>query len=236
MSNRRDIQFTFNPHNKATILDCSFTVTPTNASGITSLDQGGRIQNVFMHTSTTPTSGSPNPANGLIYVNLQDNYNKFLCARAQIVAPTSGTPISISGSSVLTVGQVYTITSMGTSTQANWHAVGVPSNITAAVGVSFIASVTGGGTGTGVVQAPTTAGSGVDHIELIGNPNLMNSNGAYLLGASQGMTLIFGCYGKAFGYDSGTPADSTVTNVLAAPATGSKIFLEMYFNNSAQGV
>lgn len=223
MSNRRDIQFTYNPHNKATVLDCNFIVDETNGNGlgIRSLDQGGRIASVYMHTSATPAASNPQPAEGYIVVNLQDNYNAYLGGYSGFVAPLSGTPISISGSSVLTVGAVYIIASLGTSTQANWVAVGVPANIQAAVGVSFIATVTGSGTGTGVVEAPAAAGSNIDHIEVIGDANLMNSNGAQVLGAGNGMQIILACYKG---------------NTLTKPANNTVIGLNFYMNNSAQGV
>lgn len=210
MSNRRDIQFTYNPHNKATLLDCKFVVNSSDTAGlgVTNFNGSGRVGSVFMHTSATPGHGSngllnPNPASGYILVTLQDNYNSFLGWNASITAPISGTPISISGSSVLTVGQVYVIQTVGTSTQANWVAVGLPSYITAAVGVSFVASVTGGGTGTGTVEAVKTTGSGIQHLELIGKPSFQNSTGANVLGGGVGMTLMFACF--AAGGSSAAP-------------------------------
>jgi hypothetical protein len=159
MSNRRDIQFTYNPHNKLTLLDCNFVVDSTNGNGfgIRSLKKSGRIASVFMHTTATPgTSASgqlnPNPIAGLITVSLQDNYNTYLAGGAGFVCPTSGSPISISGSSVLTAGQAYIIVSLGSTTQAQWVAAGLQSQIQAAVGASLIASGTGGFSGTGQLQ------------------------------------------------------------------------------------
>ena len=290
-----------NPHNKGTVLDCSFIIDHTNgnAFGVRSLKTSGRIASVFMHTSpaaTTFTSvfasgvtlitvssvlnlrvggtvtdsttsgnipggttisaiypgtsqvllsqatagasaaspgdtlsfaataalaGNPNPASGLIVVNLQDNYNTYLGGYSGFVSPVSGTPISISGSSVLTIGAVYTIVSLGTSTQANWVAAGLAANITAAVGVSFIAKITGGGTGTGQVEAPASGFSGIDHIEVIGDANLMNSNGVHVLGAGNGMQLILACLFEG---------------ALTAPADGTVIGLNFYMNDSMQGV
>lgn len=295
MSNRRDIQMTYNPHNKLTLLDCSFVVDSTNGNGagIRSLKRSGRIAYVYMNTSaaftgtshtstlidgisggtaslvvgmpvqgsgitagttiasivsgtsitlsaatsssttgsiTYQTIGNPNPAAGYIYVQLQDNYNTYLFGGAGFAAPLSGSNISISGSSVLTVHVPYVITSLGTSTQANWQAVGLPANMTAAVGVSFFATVTGGGTGTGTVQAAGTNGAGIDHIEVIGDSNLMNSNGAFVAGpnpaisnngSANGMQFILACY------KNGT---------LTAPTNNSVIGLTFGLNNSAQGV
>ena len=301
MSNRRNIQFTYNPHNKATVLDCNFIVDSTNnnGTGVRSLKGSGRVASVYMNTSPAATTvssvfasgvsvitvnsaqyiyvgqtvtdsttsgnltsgtkvlavdyhlnqvtlskvtagasasspgdtlssvftvaapGNPNPAAGLIVVNLQDNYNSYLGGYSGFVSPVSGTPILIAGSTVMTVGQAYVIVSLGTSTAANWQAVGVPANITPAVGVSFIASVTGGGTGTGAVEAIKSGYSGVDHIEVLGDANQMNSNGAYVLGAGNGMQIIMACLFEG---------------ALTAPANNTVIGLNFYMNDSAQGV
>lgn len=226
MSNRRNIQFLYNPHNKGTLLDCSFTVASSDSAGlgITGLQASGRIASVYMHTSATAAAGNPNPESGIIIVNLQDNYNKYLAHAASFEVPLSGSSVSIS--SGLTQYDPYVITALGTSTQANWEAVGVPSHITAAVGVSFIASTSSAGTGTGTVQAPAASGAGIFNLALIGNPSLMNSNGAIVLGAGNGMQLIFGCY-----KDSSSDAP-----VLAAPSDGTVVSLMLYLNDSAQGV
>lgn len=228
MSNRRDIQFTYNPHNKATILDCSFNVAPADTAGlgVTALQQSGRVATAFMHTTATAGSApngqkNPNPAAGLIVVTLQDNYNSFLGSDAAFSAPLSGSSISISTASSLTVGAAYVITAVGTSTQAQWIAVGLSPSIPAAVGVSFIASATAGA-GTGTVQAPTAAGSGIDHIEVIGVPgNMNNSATGSILGQGVGMQMILACYKNG---------------VLTAPTAGTNIQLCFYLNNSAQGV
>lgn len=214
MANRRDIQFLYNPHNKATLLDCNFTVAATNGAGITGLAPSGRISTVFMHTSTTPVVGNPNPAAGYIYAILDDNYNKFLGAKAFVTSAVTGSALT----SGLTVGVAYVITTVGASTRAQWTTAGLPANITPALGVSFIAkatSIAGGG----AVKA--VAASGIDHVELIGAANLMNSNGANVLGLGSGMQLIFACYSAGS---------------LTAPAAGTQIYLQVYLNNSAFGV
>ena len=57
MSNRRNIQFTYTPHNKATLLDCSFIVDSANGNGYgaRSFKGSGRVKNVFMHTTASFT-------------------------------------------------------------------------------------------------------------------------------------------------------------------------------------
>lgn len=282
MSNRRNIQFFFTPHNKATLLDCNFVVDSTNGNGfgVRSLDQGGRIGKVFMntsaaftgtsHTSTSITGiasgtatlkvgmpvqgsgivagstiasivdsgsitlsvattssttgsityqavGSPNPAAGYILVQLQDNYNTYLGGFSGFVSPVSGTPINVTTG--VTAGDAYVIVSLGTTTPAQWIALGVPANITPAVGVAFIAPLTTTATGTGVIE--TTVYAGIDHIEVVGNANLANSNGAIVIGQGGGMQIVLACYKNG---------------VLTKPSDGSVVGLAFYMNDSAQGV
>lgn len=281
MSNRRNIQFMYSPHNKATVLDCNFVVDSTNGNGfgVRSLKNSGRIYRVFMNTSaaftgTSHTSvlidgissgtaslvpgmpvqgsgipagttiasivssgsinlsaatsssttgsityqapGNPNPEAGIIVVQLQDNYNRYLGGYAGFSGPLSGSPIT----SGMTVGVPYVIVSLGSSTLAQWQTAGVPIYIKPAVGVSFIAkatSVAGGG----AVEAIAAAGAGIDHVEVVGNANLMNSTGATIIGTSPGMTLIQACYKNT---------------ALTAPADGTVIGMNFYLNDSAQGV
>lgn len=224
MSNRRDIQFMYSPHNKPTVLDCNFIVDAANGNGfgIRSLKKSGRVSSVFMHTSSTPGVAdngltNPNPLAGYINVTLQDNYNTYLGGYSGFVSPISGTPVLVTAG--LALHQMYVITLVGTTTQAQWQTLGLPSYIKAAVGVSFIAKTATAGVGSGVVE--TTVTSGIDHIEVVGNSNLMNSTGSNVQGKGIGMTLNLACY---------------AAGVLTAPADGSVIGLNFYLNNSAQGV
>lgn len=225
MSNRRDIQFTFNPHNKGTLLDCNFVVDSTNGNGfgIRSLKQSGRVATAFMHTSAAPGTAyngqvNPNPIAGIIQVTLQDNYNTYLGGSAGFVSPLSGTPILVTAG--LTVGHAYVITLVGTTTQAQWQALGLSPTIPAAPGVSFIAITAVAGVGTGVVEQ--TVSAGIDHVEVIGDPNSMNNEAqGSIIGAGAGMILILACYKNT---------------VLTAPADGTVIGLQFYMNNSDVGV
>lgn len=175
-------------------------------------------------TASLPAGQSGSGGGGGIVVILNDNYNKYLGGNAGFVSPLSGSQISISGGSVLTIGNAYVITSLGSTTQAQWVAAGLQSNMTAAVGVSFIAAITGGGSGSGTVQASALMGSGIDHIEVVGDANLMNSIGKYQLGTGSpgnGMELILQCYANG---------------VATQPADGTVIGLSFNMNNTAQGV
>jgi hypothetical protein len=290
MANRRDNQFTWNPHNRATVLDCNFIVDSTNGNGfgVRSLDKGGRIATAFMntsaaftgtsHTSTSitgiasgtatlavgmPVQGSgiaagttiasivsssaitlsaatsssttgsityqgiaangqtnPNPEAGLLLVTLQDNYNAYRSGYAGFVAPLSGTPINVTTG--VSQGLAYVITTLGTTTTAQWQVLGLPLQLTPAPGVAFIAPATATATGTGTIEVPATGGSGIDHIEVIGDANLMNNTlGGTTLGQGLGMQFVLACY------KNGT---------LTAPANGTVIGMNFYLNNSAQGV
>lgn len=221
MANRRNIQFTYTPHNKHTILDCNFIVDPTNGNGlgIRSLKDGGRIGAVYMKTSASPAANNPmtSASTGLILVQLQDNYISYLAGNSGQVAALSGSSIS----SGLTVGVAYVIVSLGASTLDQWQAAGVGATITPAVGVSFVAkatSVSGGG----AVQALHAGGSGIDHIEVIGDANLMNNTvtGA-VVGQAVGQTILLACYAGG---------------VLTDPNPGSVISLQFFMNDSKSGV
>jgi hypothetical protein len=283
MSNRRNNQFTWNPHNKLTILDCNFVVDPANGNGlgIRSLKQGGRIGQVFMNSTAEFTGtvantlntitgiasgtanlfvgmpiqgtdipagtfiqsivsssaltmtqaatgthtgsityqavGSPNPAAGIILVQMQDNYNTYLGGFAGFVSPLSGTAILVTTG--VTAGVAYVIASLGTTSAAQWALLGVPANITPAVGVAFVAPLTTTATGSGVIES--TVSAGIDHIEVIGNTDLSNSNGAIVLGQAGGVQVVSACY---------------ASTVLTAPVSQTVVGMTFHFNDSAQGV
>lgn len=168
-------------HVKPVLLDCNFVVDAANGNGlgIRSL-KGPAVKAVYMHTSSTPAGGNPNPAAGYIVVVLNDNYNRSYSGFNSIVSPISGTPLTS-----ITAGLAYSIVSLGTTTAAQWLAAGVPNGITPAVGTSFIAIATGAIGGTGAVEVPATAGSNITNIETVGDPNasISNSNSAQLGGA-----------------------------------------------------
>lgn len=218
MANRRyTSQFSFSFHAMPVSLHCSFIVTPTNGLGVTSL-VGPGISSVWMNSSS-PTTGN-NLAAGQIQVNLQDPYFKYYGGSHQISGPVTGSAINISDSTVLTIGSMYEIVTVGTSTVANWVAAGVPVGVVPAVGVRFVAAITGAGTGTGTVKAVAT--SGIYGIELMGNPNLTIPKNALV---QTGGILFLGCVGPT--------NSSTTTSILKAPTTGSLIHLVMNFSNSS---
>lgn len=219
----------YSMHVKPVLIDCNFVVDSSNGNGlgIRSL-KGPMVQNVFMHTSATPGAGNsnpatpnivitnPNPASGTIVIQMQDNFNRSFSGFNSIVSPASGSSLLVA-SAGLTVGVAYIITILGTTSVAQWHALGVPAGVTPAVGVSFIAKATSA-TGTGAVQITAAAGSGADSIEVVGDPNLSIAPAP---SANQGFgaQIILQCRNAA--------------GTIAAPADGSVISLAFYLSDSS---
>lgn len=167
MANRYFNQFLYSYHKFLVEIDCNFVIDSTNGNGlgIRSLKSaGGLVSNVYGF-STSPVAGNNVPS-GYVQIFFKDNYYKYLAGFSGFVAPTS---TSVNITSGLSVGTVYVIVSVGTSTPANWQAVGLPVGITPAVGVSFIATSSSPGTGTGIVQTPTATGSLSTNVEVIGD-------------------------------------------------------------------
>lgn len=150
-------------------------------------------------------------AAGQYRIRLQDNYAKLLQFNATMQSPPTASAATAAGS--LTPGVVYQITSMGSTTQANWVTAGVPSGITAAVGVTFKCAATTSGNG----AAKPLVTSGISAVELIGNNiNMLNSqpyssgNGGYIDFQTMGPNMTMAAY--------------TPTGTVAAPVfTGDEL-------------
>lgn len=221
----------YSGHVMPVLLDCNFVVDSTNGNGlgIRSL-KGPYVQNVFMHTSATPGIGNsnpttpglpvtnPNPASGVIVVQLQDNYNRLLTGIPPSIVSPLGTPVSS-----LTAGTAYAVTALGTATSAQWAAAGIPAGFLAAsstglpaLGTAFIAAATGAIGGSATAAPTATGGSGIDHIETVGDSNQALAP----IEPSQGFgaQLIFEC---------------RFEGALTAPADGTVLSLAMLMSNSS---
>lgn len=207
----------YSMHVMPILIDCSFIVDSTNAAGIRSL-KGPGVQAVYMH-SGSPSASNPNPANGTIVIQLQDNYQRIFSINSSIAAPNSGSALKIDNSA-LTAGVAYVISTLGSSTNAQWHAIGVPAGITPAVGVSFIASSVGAGgnTSTSRVMASAAAGSGVASFETLGDQQLLVNPSP---SANQGYGL------------SAIMQARDYAGAAVAPADGSVIKFVLYLSNSS---
>lgn len=179
-------------------IDCKMSI---GSSGATSSLTGAYV------TSVTRQGA------GAYKIVLDDKYSKLYSLTAQCSAITTGSALNISDG--LTSGKMYVINAVGTSTAANWQAVGLPTGITPAAGVAFVASTSSAGTGTGTVKAVTA--SGVQKIELVGSPQLAPSTG--------GAVIMIQCF---------APTDATTTTLIPAdPASGSTLSIQMLLSNSS---
>jgi len=205
-------------------INLNFIVDSTNGNGlgIRSLKSNGYVNNVFMHTSATPGSNNgqlnPNPAVGYALIQLKGNFNRYIGGFSGVAAP-----VGSSGSAV-TAGNPYVITSIGTSTAANFQAIGLPMGLTPSVGQSFIASSTGSLSGTGTIASPQAAST--IQISVVGDPNqtLSNSNSA----ANGGGYLIVQ-------FLSAT-SSSVTTPIATAPSNNSIIGLTIRLDGSSVNV
>lgn len=168
-------------------IECNFIVDSTNGNGlgIRSLKSNGYIRNVFMHTTATPGTNdgylNPNPAAGYALIQFKQNFNKYLGGSVGFVSPLTGSALTS-----VTAGLAYVITSLGTTTLAQWQAAGVPQGLVPSVGMSFIATETSAIGGNGTVQVP--GASGIMSVEVVGdanqsiaNSNIATNGGAWLL-------------------------------------------------------
>jgi hypothetical protein len=207
------------------LINCNFVVDPANGNGLGIRNlKGAGVANVFMHTTASPGLGNygvtnPNPSAGLILVQFQNQFNRYLSGFDGTISPLSGSPLTS-----VTAGTAYVIVSLGTTTTAQWNAVGLPLGIIPAVGAAFIATTTGSIGGTGAVEAPNN--SGLTRIEVVGDPNqtLQNSN-IYQNGGAQ---MVLQCL---------SPTSSSVTTLVqAAPTTNTVIGLSFLMSNSSVAV
>lgn len=149
-------------------------------------------------TITYQGAGSPNPAAGYAIVQLADNFKRYYGGFGEIASPQSGSSILVASAGVV-ANLTYVITIVGTTTAAQWQSIGLPVGITPAVGVPFVAIKTGTATGTGAVQIPKAAGSGVAFVEVIGAPNTtIMSAQATVAGISSGSYVMLRFMGGVF--------------------------------------
>lgn len=162
---------------------------------------------------------------GLYRFVFDDNYANFYDVSWTMESAPTGGPVT---GGAFVVGTLYRILTLGTTTQAQWVAAGVPASVTAAPGVIFTATTVGAGTGTvnsyvnsgifalevaggaGVVGAPNIAG-----IQSIGPvPNFVNNPA----GAMVTLRLLNGA------------------GALTDPVNGSIIGTTFYLGNSTSAV
>jgi hypothetical protein len=212
---------------------CNFTVDSTNGNGygIRSLKSNGYVESVFMHTTATPGTlngyTNPNPAVGFIQVRFKNTFNYYLGGIEGQIDPLTST-----STTSVTAGSVYVITSLGTTTLAQWLAAGLTPGSQAAqagtavltqqpsVGQAFVATMTGSIGGTGTVGLPGVPGYTL--LTVVGDPNQTISNTS--LAANAGAVVILQLLAPS--------SSSTTTLVPTAPANGTVISLQTCFDRS----
>lgn len=204
-------------------LACSFIVDATNVNGLgVSGLVGSGIKNVFMHTSATADPANPNPAVGFILVEFEKGYADIQSASSSIDAPNSGTPINVTTG--VTAHVSYVIATLGTTSAAQWAILGVPANIVPAVGVAFVAPATTVATGTGTIMVNAAIGSGVDHLEFVGNPAVSLNTSDGLKGTAL-LVVLAATSSSVTTFRATAPTDGTKINLLfgLVPQVGSLI-------------
>jgi hypothetical protein len=172
-------------------LDVKITI---GASGAVSSSSGSFLKSVTKLST------------GTYEIRFQDIYNRLIGMQSAIASPIPGSAVS-AGS--LITGTSYRISTVGTS---DWSAVGLPSGLTAAVGMSFVA--TGTTTGTGFAKAVTD--SGIAKIELLDAGAEMSP--ANSSSAQMGAIINIQTMGPSFAAGAYTPAGTISQGVVAVAA------------------
>lgn len=198
MASRSFYQFTSSLVPALTYLECHFDV---GSSGAVSNTTGNGISSITRLSA------------GTYKITFQDNYHRFMAFEQSVKAPVTGSAIALTTG--LSSGTVYEIVSLGTSTQANFEALGLPAGQTAAAGVSFVATTSSAGTGNGTVKA--IGASGVTSCEIVGNPQAMiNQRTPQIIVQFKGPT-----------------ASGDTTPIATDPASGSKVNFAFFMRNSS---
>ena len=200
----------------------NFVVDSANGNGwgVRSVKSNGYVEAVFMHTSATPglqnSLLNPNPAVGYAVVRFKNNFNFYLGGFSGQIVPLTST-----GTTSLTKGNVYVITSLGTTTAAQWQAAGLIPGVTPAVGATFVAAATASLSGTGTVGLP---GVPTTHqMTVVGDPNTVIANSNIRVNAGSQVVVQF----------AAPTSSSTTTLVAASPADGTVVGMQFCFDGSS---
>jgi len=196
-------------HNKGlTLIEGEFEVD----SSQTTAGAGYKIK--LLSTKGTGIDNIRNVATGVYRIDLSDNYFKLLGFNYS-TKNVLGTQVAIAS---LSNGVPYVIKTLGTSAQADWVLAGMPSDITAAVGVAFTAvTAASGSTGNGYAAPMIT--NGVVNVALYGNPDTTINS------ASPSST-------KPYLYIHTMYAAATNITAPAAPVDGTVIRFQLLLRNS----
>lgn len=203
-------------------VNLNFVVDSANGNGlgIRSLKSNGYVENVFMHTSSTPGSNNghlnPNPAVGYAIVQFKNNFNYYLGGFSGEIVPLASSNLTSTTNHL-----AYVITTLGTTTLAQWVAAGLVPGVTPTVGQAFVAIKTGALGGTGTIGAPGVPTTQV--ITVVGDPNTTINNSS--IASNSGAYFVIQ-------FTAATDA-STTTLVAANPADGAVVGMCFRFDGSS---
>ena len=203
-------------------VNVNFVVDHTNGNGlgVRSVKSNGYVEAVFMNTTATPgvIAGitNPNPAAGYAMVIFKNNFNIYLGGFSGQI-----TPLTSTSTTSVTTGSVYVITTLGTTTLAQWPAAGLPQGLTPTVGQAFVAIKTGSIGGTGTVGLPGEQVAPV--ISVIGDPNQSLNNANIATNAGARIIVQF----------AGPTAAGNTALVATAPADGTVVGMTFKFDASS---
>ena len=196
-------------------INLSWTVSRTDSGGLglTGLKSNGWARYAFMNTSATPgvVNGvtNPNPAAGLVVVQMKQNFNVFLQLGYTPEATVTGAAFT-----TLTAGKAYQIVTLGTTTTAQWVTAGLIAGFAPAVGQVFLSGPGGALGGSGTVKLIGT--SNIYNVEVIGNPTLTAANSSADTNGGAFFMLQF-----------------LNAGALAAPTDGSVINVNLLYDRSS---
>jgi hypothetical protein len=201
---------------------CNFIVDSTNGNGwgVRSVKSNGYIEAVFMHTSATPGKQNaltnPNPQAGFALIVFKNNFNYYLGGFSGQVIPLTST-----STTSLTTGNVYAITSVGTTTLAQWQTAGLPAGFAPTVGQSFVSAITGSISGSGTVGIPGVPNATV--VSVVGDPNQTIANSNIATNAGAQIMVQF----------AAPTNSSTTTLVAASPSNNTVVGMQFCFDGSS---
>jgi hypothetical protein len=212
---------------------CNFIVDSTNGNGwgVRSVKSNGYIEAVFMHTSATPGKQNallnPNPQAGYAVVRFKNTFNYYLGGFSGQIVPLTST-----STTSLTAGNVYVITSVGTTTLAQWQTLGLIPGVqpvsntgisvaTPTVGMTFVAASSGSIPGTGTVGLPGVPSATT--LTVVGDPNQTIANNSVTANAGAQVVVQFAA-----------PTNSTTTTLTpTSPANGTVVSMQFAFDGSS---
>jgi len=159
------------------------------------------------------------PAPGTIVIELWPNFNRIYTGGNAVVSPIGSTTATI------TAGTAYIVTSLGTTTAAQWIAAGIGKGIVSngpnglpGIGTAFIAALSETIPGAPTVAPTAAGGSTIATFETVGDTNQALAPD-WLLGQGYGGQIIL--------------QTRNYSNMIAAPADGSVISLSFLLSNSS---